>query len=101
LVTPLITCWPVRTEAARLLRKAQAELRAVNGLVESGAVIRALASMVDFVERYASVGAQLADAALMLIAQQEGIETTFTLDRGDFFVYRTGAGKALRIVPDA
>lgn len=105
--TPLITCWPVLTEAAWLLRNEQRGLRAVNGLVESGAVRvvelddRALAWMVDFVERYASVGAQLADAALMLIAEREGIETVFTLDRRDFSVYRTGAGKALSIVPDA
>lgn len=104
--TPLVTCWPVLTEAAWLLRREQGGLRAVNGLVESGAVRvvdlddRALAWMVDFVERYASVGAQLADAALMLIAEREGIDTVFTLDRRDFTVYRTGAGKALSIVPD-
>jgi predicted nucleic acid-binding protein len=89
------------------LRREQGGLRAVNGLVESGAVRvvdlddRALAWMVDFVERYSSVGAQLADAALMLIAEREGIDTVLTLDRRDFSVYRTGAGKALSIVPDA
>jgi uncharacterized protein len=105
--TPLVTCWPVLTEAAWLTRRDQGSLRAVNGLVESGAVRvvdlddRALAWMVDLVARYASVGAHLADAALMLIAEREGIDTVFTLDRGDFTVYRTGAGKALSIVPDA
>jgi len=36
--------------------------------------------------QYASLGAQLAAAALMLIAEREGIGTIFTLDRRDFSV---------------
>ncbi len=52
-------------------------------------------------DRYASLGAQLADAALMYIAEREGINTVFTLDRRDFSVYRTTDGRALSILPQA
>jgi predicted nucleic acid-binding protein len=52
-------------------------------------------------ERYATLGAQLADAALVFIAEREGIETVFTLDRRDFTVYRTSDGRALTLVPEA
>jgi predicted nucleic acid-binding protein len=55
--------------------------------------------IIAFLGRYASVGAQMADAALMYIAEREGIDTVFTLDRRDFSVYRTTEGRALHIVP--
>jgi predicted nucleic acid-binding protein len=104
---PLLTCWPVLTEVAWLLRGEPGGMRAIGALVQSGAVEiveldePALSWMVAYLERYASLGAQLADAALMYIAERRGIEVAFTLDRRDFSVYRTSDGRALRIVPDA
>ena len=41
-----------------------------------------------FMNRYASIGAQLADASLVYLAERENIDTVFTLDRRDFSVYR-------------
>ena len=35
---PLLTCWPVITEAAWLLRREQGAMRAIDGLLSSGAV---------------------------------------------------------------
>lgn len=52
-----------------------------------------------FLARYERNRAQLADAALMYLAERDGIDTIFTLDRRDFSVYRTGDGRALQIVP--
>ncbi len=52
-----------------------------------------------FLERYSSIGVQMADAALMYIAEREDIDTVFTLDRRDFSVYRTTDGRALNIIP--
>jgi predicted nucleic acid-binding protein len=60
----------------------------------------ALRWIISFLERYASAGAQMADAAVMYIAERDGIETVFTLDRRDFSVYRTTDGRALHIVPE-
>jgi hypothetical protein len=103
---PLLTCWPVLTEAAWLLRDEPGGVQALGGLVASGSVklaeldASALAWMIDFLERYASVGAQLADAAVMYLAEREGIATVFTLDRRDFSIYRTTHGQALKIVPE-
>ena len=81
-------------------------MKVIDGLVSSGAVrlveldAQALSWAVAFMERYATLGAQLADAALMFLAEREGIETVFTLDRRDFGVYRTSDGRALTVVPE-
>jgi predicted nucleic acid-binding protein len=105
--TPLLTCWPVLTEAAWLLRKEAGGMKAIGDLIDSGLVKlaplddAALAWMIAFMDCYASANAQMADATLMYIAEQEGIDTVFTLDRRDFSIYRTTDGKALHIVPDA
>ncbi len=102
---PLLTCWPVLTEAAWLLRDEPGGIKAIGGLIESGVVKlveldeTALAWIIAFMERYASTGAQMADAALMYLAEREGIDTVFTLDRRDFSIYRTTDGRTLDIVP--
>ena len=56
--------------------------------------------IIAFLERYATAEAQLADAALMYLAEREGIDTVFTLDRRDFSIYRTTDGRALTIIPE-
>jgi len=35
------------------------------------------------------------------LAAREEIETIFTLDRRDFSIYRTGKGRAFRIIPES
>ncbi len=42
---------------------------------------------------------QLADACLMHLANREGIDTVFTLDRKDFEVYRPKSGTPLILLP--
>jgi predicted nucleic acid-binding protein len=70
-------------------------------MIRSGAVTlveldaTALAWMIAFMERYASVEAQMADAAVMYLAERECINTVFTLDLRDFSIYRTTDGRAL------
>jgi uncharacterized protein len=103
---PLLTCWPVLTEAAWLLRDEPGGMKAIGGLIESGLVKlveldeTALAWIIAFMDRYASAKAQMADAALMYIAEREGIGTVFTLDRRDFSIYRTTDSRALAILPE-
>ncbi len=103
---PLLTCWPVLTEAAYLLRDEPGGFAALAGMLDSG-LIRlaaldetAMPWIVAFLDRYASAKAQLADAALMYLAEREGIDTVFTLDRRDFSIYRTTGGHALTILPE-
>jgi len=103
---PLLTCWPVITEAAWLLREyplaIEKLLRSItDGFLEvlpvAGTEAKAVA---DIIKRYASLGPQFADAMLVYLANRENISTIFTLDRRDFSVYRTGRKGALRIVPE-
>jgi predicted nucleic acid-binding protein len=103
---PLLSCWPVITEAAWLLRSSP---RAVQQLVRSiddgfleilplaGSEAAAIAGIL---QRYEDISPQLADAALVHLADREKIETIFTLDRQDFSIYRTAGRRSFRIVPE-
>jgi predicted nucleic acid-binding protein len=103
--SPLLSCWPVITEAAWLLRRSplavQHLLRSINsGFVEllplAGSEAENIASLM---KRYENIRPQLADAALVYLANREKIDTIFTLDHRDFSIYRFGR-KRFRIVPD-
>ena len=49
--------------------------------------------------KYADLGVLLADASLVHLANREGIDMIFTLDRRDFGVMRLAHGKRIRLVP--
>lgn len=102
---PLLSCWPVLTEAAWLLRRRPAALRRLLGLCDGSLVSlldldsAALGRVSEILRRYESIGAQLADASLIYLAEREGIRTIFTLDRRDFTVYRLKGNRALNLLP--
>jgi uncharacterized protein len=104
IVPPLMTCWPVITEAAWLLRRKPAAVEGLlggfnTGLLRLGVLEEdAVPHIADFLRRYRSVGAQLADAVLVYLAEREGIETIFTLDRRDFSIYRKRDGSGFRLL---
>ena len=56
--------------------------------------------LAQFLARYSDAGADLADAKLMYLAEREGSDTVFTLDRRDFAVYRTTDGRAPTVPPE-
>ena len=58
--------------------------------------LRALSAILT---KYRSLGVQLADAALLHLANRDSIDVVFTLDRRDFEVFRGKGGKRLRLVP--
>ena len=104
---PLLTCWPVLTEAAWLLRKEPLAIQRLFQGFETG-LLKLLALdetaapwIVTFLHRYRDLGGQLADACLVYLAEHEQIETVFTLDRRDFSVYRLNDKRALNILPEA
>ena len=103
---PLLTCWPVITEAAWLLRNEAGAVRSLFEVLASDAVRvvelddKAISWVGQFLERYSSSKAQVADAAVMYIAERHGIDAVFTLDRRDFSIYRLSSGKPLRLLPD-
>ncbi len=101
----LPTTWPVLAEAFYLLRHDNEAIKKLVQFLEDGLlIVRELGAdfpswLRVFFGRYSNLEPQLADATLMYLAEREGIDTVFTLDRRDFSVYRTSGGKALRIVP--
>jgi predicted nucleic acid-binding protein len=107
LPSPLQTCWPVLTEAAWLLRTRPAAIDSLLRSFDAGLLALlpldadALPWIARFLRRYESAGAQLADAALVHLAEREGIRSIFTLDRRDFSIYRLKGNRGLTLIPDA
>jgi hypothetical protein len=103
---PLLSCWPVITEAVWLLRAHQGAVQQLlRSIGEGFLVLLPLAgdeanAIADLMKKYEDIRPQLADAALVYLAQREGIATIFTLDRRDFAVYRNSRKRAFRIVPE-
>lgn len=106
LTPPLLTCWPVVTEAAWLLRKRPGTLTKMFGGFHGGFFTLLslngddLPAIADLMTRYESSGVQLADAALAYLAEREKIRTVFTTDRRDFSIIRLQRNRALRLIPD-
>jgi predicted nucleic acid-binding protein len=102
---PLLTCWPVITEAAWLLRAYPSAIRKMLSsfhgrpfeLLPLGETD--LPAIAAVLAKYEALRIQIADASLLHLANREGIETMFTLDRRDFGVLRLAHGKKLRLIP--
>jgi hypothetical protein len=103
---PLLSCWPVITEAAWLLRKfpraVQQLLRSIDGgflelLPLAGSEAEAIAVLM---KRYEDIRPQLADLTLVYLANREKIDAIFTLDRRDFSIYRTTRRGGFHVVPE-
>lgn len=102
----LVTVIPALTEAAHLLGKISfqaqdklLELAASGSLgvaslgVEDWPRIRALMS------KYRDLPMDLADAALVRVAERDGIATILTTDKRDFRLYRPSHVRAFEILP--
>lgn len=105
LPTPLLTCWPVVAEALWLVRRHPAAVAGVfRGFADNLWALAPIGAeslpwLEAFLNRYRKLGAQLADACLVYLAEREAMDTVFTLDRRDFSVYRYGRNRRLRIIP--
>jgi predicted nucleic acid-binding protein len=88
------TVWPVLTEAMYLLSFSWQAQTALWEMIESGAVeLLALdrgdvERMTELMRKYRDLPMDLADAALVRVAERERIRRIFTLDRRDFQIYR-------------
>jgi len=103
---PLLSCWPVITEAAWLLRRSPRALRQLLVSID-GSFLELLPlagaeaePIVALMKRFEDIQPQLADATLVYLAGRDKIDTIFTLDRRDFSIYRSGRKKAFHIVPE-
>ena len=103
---PLLTCWPVLTEAAWMLRRQPRPLDRIAEAHAAGVIEildlkgDCLADVAAIMRRYEAARIQLADATLAHLAEREGLLTVFTFDRRDFSIIRIGLDRALKIIPD-
>jgi predicted nucleic acid-binding protein len=91
---PLGTVWPALTEAMYLLNFSWKAQEALWEMIERGVVVllpieqRDIARIRELMKKYKDLPMDLADAALVAVAEREKIRRIFTLDRRDFEVYR-------------
>lgn len=104
--SPLVTVWPAFTEAMYLLSFSWKAQEALWEMVERNALTflslnaEDFARMRELMKRYNDRPMDLADAALVRVAEREKLREVFTVDRRDFSVYRPAHVKRLTIVPD-
>ncbi len=102
---PLVTVWPALTEAMYLLGFAWEAQRALWEMVEAQAIDlleltrRDAPRMKQLLEKYRDLPMDLADAALVAVAEREGLHRVFTIDRDDFRVYRIRGTKRFTLIP--
>ena len=90
----LVTVWPAFTEAMYLLRSSWRAQRALWSRWETGALVLATLDATDaprmreLMEKYRDLPMDLADAALVRLAERESLTRIFTLDHKHFSVYR-------------
>lgn len=96
---PLISTWPVLTEVCHLVPAEVAprilEWVQLGGLQLAELPTAALLQVGPWMQQYADLPMDLADASLLWLAHQSGVHAIATLDRRDFVVYRLPGGQAL------
>jgi predicted nucleic acid-binding protein len=103
---PLLTCEPVLTEAAFLLKREGQEADALFVLLERGVIRIALAveneqpDLRALMHRYRNRPMSLADACLVRLSEIHTASEVFTLD-SDFRIYRRHGNKVIPVLmPD-
>ena len=102
---PLLTVWPAFTEAMYLVRGADRSEAALWGMLESGGIDLApldagdAPSMKALMQRYRDQPMDLADAALVHVAERDGLNRIFTIDRRHFQTYRLNRRRRFVILP--
>jgi uncharacterized protein len=102
---PLVSVWPVVVEAMYLLSFSLQAQKALWEIFETGAV-RLLTldesdipGMKSLMEKYRDLPMDMADAALVRVAEREGIRRILTLDQRDFAVYRVARKGKFTLLP--
>jgi predicted nucleic acid-binding protein len=101
----LATVWPVVTEAMYMLRAYWQAQDALWEMIDTGAVEVLvlgkddIARMRDLMRKYRDLPMDLADAALVRVAERERLRRIFTLDRRDFQIYRPSRIGRFAVLP--
>ena len=103
--SPLVTVWPALTEAMYLLGSWRGQ-KALWSRLETGALLLASLDesdaprMRELMEKFSDLAMDLADAALVRVAERENLTEIFTLDRRHFSIYRPGRRRRFAILPN-
>jgi uncharacterized protein len=103
---PMVTTWPVLTEAMYLLGDAAgwSAQRALWQMIEGNALEVSELQAIDIsrvralMEKYRDTPMGIADATLVALAEARGLKRVFTLD-SDFRVYRYRGRESFEIIP--
>ena len=102
---PLGTVWPAVTEAMFLLGDRPDAQDALWQSLENEAIVLLALDRQDvprireLMWKYRDRSMDFADAALVRVAERDGIDTVFSVDRADFQVYRLSGRRRFKIVP--
>jgi hypothetical protein len=102
---PLVSVWPAFTEAMYLLSSSWQAQEALWEILETGAIHLLpldqadIAPIKGLMEKYRDLPMDLADAALVRVAEREGIRRVLTLDKRDFSVYRLARKGSFTLLP--
>ncbi len=100
----MVTVWPAFTEAMHVVATWRAQ-RALLQLLEEKALTllplgeEEIPRIRELMEQYRDTPMDLADAALVCVAERERLTKIFTLDRRGFSAYRMRDGRRFRVVP--
>jgi hypothetical protein len=103
---PMGTVWPAVTEALFLLLDVPEGQDAVLEMLRRGAVRLVplgqedVSRIQELMAKYRDQPMDFADAALVRVAERDGLDRVFTVDRRDFEVYRIGKRKIFQIIPE-
>ena len=101
----MVTVWPVVTEAMYMLRAYWQAQEALWEMIEMGAVEilplcrEDVPRMKELMHKYRDLPMDLANAALVRVAERERLRRIFTLDRRDFQIYRPSRIGRFSILP--
>jgi hypothetical protein len=102
---PLSTVWPAVAEAMYLLRVSADAQTALWDMINVVGVRFAdlglddCPRMRELMWKYRDLPMDLADAALVRVAEREGLRRVFTIDRQDFEIYRPHRFGRFEIIP--
>jgi predicted nucleic acid-binding protein len=104
---PFVTTWLAITEAGWLLRNVSGGVESLVGFLESKLVHchnlddAFVPWLKAFLNQYADLRPQVADASLVYVADTLQSSVVFTLDRRDFSVFRNRLGHPFRLFPES
>ena len=101
----LFTTEPVLTETLYLLNSTiKAQKSCIEFILQGGATLvpqsmESLSRAVSLMEKYRDIPMDFADATLVVLAEEMGVDETFTLDLRGFGAYRIAGRKAFKVWP--